>query len=100
MANDWTVTVADRIDSTVGIVRDKAVAPITSIARWIVYGLVVAAVGTMALVLFVVAAIRAMDEWIPQEVWLPYLILGAIFTLAGLFLLRMANKRPDAAGTS
>jgi 4-amino-4-deoxy-L-arabinose transferase-like glycosyltransferase len=97
MANDWTVTVADRIDSTVGLVSGR-VATVTSIARWLVYGLVAAIVGTMALVLFAVFAIRILDNYLPQEVWVPDLGLGAIFTVAGLLIWR--KRRPEGAAKS
>jgi len=42
----------------------------------------------------VLAAILAMNNYLPSGVWLPYVILGAIFSLAGIFLW---SKRPKGA---
>ena len=36
--SDWTVEVADRIESVVGAVRDRTTVPITKVARVVVFG--------------------------------------------------------------
>jgi hypothetical protein len=53
--------------------------------------------GVMALILLLIAAIRGLDELIPQGVWVVYLGLGAIFTAAGLFLWSKKERPPSAA---
>jgi len=40
----------------------------------------------MAGILALIAVIRILDVVLPREVWLPYVLLGAIFLAAGLFL--------------
>ena len=84
---DWTVKTADTVDRVVGVVRDKAVAPVTTGARWIVYGLLAAVLGVMALVLFAAGAVRALDAYTGEgNVWIAHLITGGLFTAVGLFL--------------
>jgi hypothetical protein len=84
--SDWTVKAADTIDAVVMVVHDKAVVPVTTIARWLVYGLLAAIVGTMALVLTAIALVRVLDIVTGDgRVWIAHLITGGIFTLAGLF---------------
>lgn len=85
-ASDWTVKAADTIDAVVTVVHDKAVVPVTTIARWLVYGLLAAIVGMMALVLTAIALVRVLDIVTGDgRVWIAHLITGGIFTLAGLF---------------
>jgi hypothetical protein len=90
---DWTVQVADTIESVVGSVRDKTAIPLETVARALVYGIVLGTMGVTALVLVTVILIRALSYVF--EVWFAYLLLGAIFTLAGMLLWR---KRRAPAG--
>lgn len=84
---DWTVKTADTIDAVVGVVRDKAVVPVTTAMRWIVYGLLAAIVGTMSLVLLATGIVRGLDVATGHgRVWIAHLITGGIFTLSGMFL--------------
>ena len=84
--SDWTIKAANTIDAVVGVVHDKAVVPVTTIARWLVYGLLAAIVGTMALVLTAIAVVRVLDVVTGDgRVWIAHLVTGGIFTLAGLF---------------
>jgi hypothetical protein len=83
---DWTVQVADTIESVVGSVRDKTAVPLETVARALVYGIVLGTMGLTALVLFTVLLVRVLSYAL--EVWAVYLVLGAIFTLLGMFLWR------------
>jgi hypothetical protein len=85
---DWAAQTADTIERIVGSVRSKTADPIERIARVLVYGLVAAILGVTALVLLAVLLVRILDVAIPGEVWPAHLIVGGIFTLAGLFLWR------------
>ena len=91
---DWTVQVADTIESVVGSVRAKTAVPLETIARALVYGILLAVMGSAALILSTIVLVRVLSYWL--EVWAVDLILGAIFTLLGLFLWR--KRRPNAAG--
>lgn len=94
---DWTDQVANRIESTVATVRDKTTVPLTKVARAVVFGLVASVLGTLALVLSVVAAVR-LQVYLPfhpqaRRVWVTDVGLGAIFLLAGAFLWRKRTVR-------
>ena len=91
---DWTVQVADTIETVVGTVRDRTAVPLETVARALVYGIVLGTMGLTALVLFTILLIRVLDY--AMEIYLAYALLGAIFTLLGMFLWR---KRRTPAGT-
>src|SRR4051794_3781400 len=99
--DDWTVQAADTIETVVGAVRDKTVVPLTTVARGLVYGLIAAVLGVIAVVLLTIASLRVVIVYLPgwfaersgRSVWAADVIIGGIFTLAGLFLLRKASTR-------
>jgi hypothetical protein len=94
---DWTVQVADTIESVVGSVRDKTAVPLETVARGLVYGIVLGTMGVTALVLVTILLIRVLTIQVADRslpVWGAYLLLGAIFTLAGMFLWR--KRRPPS----
>ena len=103
--DDWPSQVADSIETFVGSVRDKTTGPLIAIARAVVYGTFVAVVGLAALVLFVVAAVRLVNNYLPDSVfgeshvWAAYLILGLVFSIAGLLLWgRRKGREQSVAG--
>ena len=90
---DWAAQTADTIERVIGGVGEKTVGRIEQVARIIVYGLVAAVVGVMALVLLVIALVRIADAYLPLGIWLPYLVVGGIFTLAGLLVWRKRSVK-------
>lgn len=104
-AEDWTAQAADTVEAVVGLVRDKATVPLRTAARALVYGIALTVVGALTLVLLIVAAIRGITLALSplvgraanhhHRVWVSYVILGGIFTLSGLFLLRRAEGTPQ-----
>ncbi|MFI5041891.1 MAG: hypothetical protein ACHQNA_08595 [Acidimicrobiales bacterium] len=91
-SKDWTVQAADTVESVVLTVKEKTTVPLTTAARGLVYGIVVGVLGIMALILVAVAMIRFLTVYLPvgknhglYRVWVSDLIVGGIFTLAGLF---------------
>jgi hypothetical protein len=96
---DWASATADTIERVVDSVREKTAEPLQRVARTVVYGLLVALVAITIAVLVLIAVVRGLVIlvgliWEP-EVWVVYLALGGIFSVAGLFLWRKAN-RPSA----
>jgi len=83
---DWTVDLLDRLDHVIEVVRSNTTDRLVRIARFLVFGLIAAIVGLMAGILLIIAAIRLLDVLLPRGVWLPDVLLGAIFLGAGLFL--------------
>ena len=96
---DWPAPAADTVVDVIGKVRDKTTRPAIIAARSLVYGLVAAVVAGIAVVLFLVVLIRILDNYVPGPVWWIYLGLGVVFTLAGIILIRIAN-RPGPASAS
>ncbi len=88
---DWTVQVADTVERVVGTIRDKTAVPLTTVARGLVYGLIALVMAIAALVLVAIGLVRAVDAYLPEEVWSAHLLVGGIFCLAGAFLLRRAT---------
>ena len=93
---DWTVDLLDRLDHVVGLVRSNTTDRLVKVARLVVFGVVAVVVGTMAGILGVVALVRILDVALPSGVWLPDVLLGAIFLGFGLFLWRKANAPAPA----
>lgn len=90
---DWTAQLTDRIVGLVDTVRDRTTVPLETVARGIVYGTIAATVGVVALIMLAVVSVRVLEVYIPVGgVWLPYLIVGGLFTLLGAFLLFVKTK--------
>jgi len=91
---DWASDVADRLEHLVTSVREQTTDRLVSIARLVVFGLLAGIMAIMAGLLVVIALVRLLNQIPPQKVWLTYLVLGAIFTGAGLFLWSKKDRRP------
>jgi hypothetical protein len=97
---DWTVQASDTIEAVVSVARDKATVPVRTAARALVYGLALAAVGAVALVVTVVGLVRLATVYLPlgrapghhHRVWVAYVAVGLILSLFGLFFLRKAEN--------
>ncbi len=92
--DDWAVQTADTIERLIETVRSNTSDRLVSVARLVVFGLLAAILGTLALVLFCIFLVRIMDSYIPGAVWVVYVLLGGLFTLGGLLLWQQAWKRP------
>ncbi|MEZ5373502.1 MAG: hypothetical protein R2704_12360 [Microthrixaceae bacterium] len=88
----WSDQVADLIVDAVDRVRDRTVTPAQSIAKYVVYGAVIAVLALPLLVVTLVALVRVMDAFIPSGVWVPYLILGVAFVVVGILLWSKRTK--------
>src|SRR5215210_6819009 len=83
---DWTTDLLDRLDHYIELVRSNTTDRLVKVARLLVFGLIAAILGAMAGVVALIALIRILDIVLPREVWLPYVVLGAIFLGLGMFL--------------
>jgi hypothetical protein len=91
---DWPARTADAIEAVVGVVRDRAVAPITTASRWVVYGALAGVAGVVALVLAAAALVRGLDVATGAgNVWIAHLITGGLFVVPGVLCLRTATRR-------
>lgn len=94
--DDWPVQVADRIESTVGSIRDRTAVPLDKAAHWMVYGLLASILGLAAAVLLAIGIVRVIDVYLPEEVWAAHAVTGGMFLLIGLFLWSR-RRRPSAS---
>ena len=96
--DDWPAQAADTIVKVVGQVRDKTTGPAITAARGIVYGLLAGLLGTACAAMLAIASVRAIDVYLPDDAvgddntWLAHLIVGVVFSLAGLYL--WSRRRP------
>ena len=88
----WADQIADLIVDGVDRVRDRTVTPAQAIAKYVVYGAVVAVLVLPLLVVTLVLLVRLLDAFIPSGVWAPYLILGGVFVVAGAVLWSKRSK--------
>src|SRR5690242_11350508 len=90
---NWAPNLADTIERIVGSVRDKTTRPALIATRGLIFGLVIATGGLMALILLGVLVTRAFiaffDIWTSHgaAVWITYFTFGGLLTAAGMLAL-------------
>ena len=95
---DWAPDLADQITTFIATVRQKTTDNAIKVARAIVFGLLGAILGIVAVVLLIIGGTRGLKELYDlgtttaRAVYLSYFTLGGIFTLAGVFL--MSKRHP------
>lgn len=87
-SGEWPAQAADTIVRVVEQVRDKTTGPAITAARYVVYGLLAGLLGAVCVVMLAIALVRVMDSYLVGEnnTWLAHLIVGAAFTLFGMWL--------------
>jgi hypothetical protein len=86
VAAEWPKKAADAVDLVVDTIHDKAIRPAVLGVRAIVFGVLVAVLGLVVVVLVSVGFVRLLTVYaFGGRVWASYTVLGALFTLAGLF---------------
>lgn len=89
---EWAAQAADAIERVVGAVRDKTTGPAITVARGVVYGTFAALLGVAALILGAIAAVRLVDNYLPDSVfgedhtWAAHLIIGLALVTLGVVL--------------
>lgn len=97
---DWPADVAARIETAVAAVRAKATVPAILAAEGVVYGAILAVLGSAMLILFVIAMVRLVIVYLPidplgRRVWITEAGAAAILLGLGMFLWR--KRRPKSA---
>ncbi len=85
---DWPQQATETIVGFVDNVKYKTTRPATMAARGVVYGLVILAIAIPALIMLLVGLVKFLNWAIPNDVWIVYAVLGAVFSLAGAFFWR------------
>jgi len=94
---DWTKDLLDRLDHYIDVVRSNTTDRLVKVVRVLVFGVISLILGSMAAIIALITLIRVLDIVLPREVWLPYMVLGAIFLAGGLFA--WSKKTAPAAKT-
>ena len=81
LASQATSVVVNLVKS----VRGKRTGPLLFVARLIVYSIAILIAASAAIVLFVIAAVKIVNQLLPGDVWAAYLLLGSVFALVGTF---------------
>lgn len=96
--SEWPAQATDAVVKLVDQVRAKTTGPAITIARGLVFGLVVAVLGLTIAVVLLVFLIRLTTEllelaWDGADVWLTYTIYGVLFTVVGLVVFSRRHVR-------
>ena len=81
LASQATSVVVNLVTS----VRGKTTGPLLFVARLVIYSIAILIAAAAAVVLFVIAAVKIVNQLLPGDVWAAYLLLGAVFALVGTF---------------
>lgn len=93
---DWPSKLTETIVEQVDAIRDKTTGPVLKGARYAVFAAMGISLGTVALIILLVGAVRALNNYLPGDVWAAYVVLGAPLFLLGLALyVFKATKKPD-----
>ena len=101
---DWPAKATEAIVEQVQKIRDKTTGPALTAAHWAVYAAFAVSLGTVALVILVIGAVRLLDAYLPDAVfgdthmWAAHTVMGSLLLLAGLILYRVkvtpARRQP------
>ena len=94
---DWHVLATEKVVSTVDTVRVKTSGPAIKVSRAVVFGLMGAFIGLMAVILLLIGLVRLLDNILPEE--LVDLVRSgnleaSAASLVSLVSERMASPRP------
>ncbi len=90
---DWPAQATETIVTQVGNIRDKTTGPVLQGVHYAVFAAFAISLGTVALIIMVVGAVRFLDIWVPGKVWSAYTILGSVLLLVGVPLYFVKAKR-------
>jgi len=95
----WASRTVDAIDRIVAYVRDRTTRPAVAIVRGLIFGSMAIVGVIFVLIVLVIGGVRAMnsllDIWWSRDtaVWASYLIIGAVFCVAGMLLMRRRHPQ-------
>jgi hypothetical protein len=98
---DWPKQTADLLEKVTSGIRDKTTKPVVAVTRALVFGLLAAFVGLVAIVLLLVIATRTLQVLIAlpldhdSSVWISYLVVGGLFCLVGMLLMGKRHAPGD-----
>lgn len=99
---DWEVRATHKIVETVEMIRDQTAGRAVKAARIVLLALFAVSLGTLAVIIAIIGAVRALDNYLPDAVfgenhtWAAHSLIGLVFVLTGLLLLATKARRRDA----
>ena len=93
--DDWASSLVDRFVEVVDQVRNVTTRPIITLARALVFGLVMVCCAVAAAVLAGIGLFRLLDTALPGESWSAHLVLGAASVAAGAWLWSRRTRPAD-----
>lgn len=94
---DWATRATAAVESLVELIRDKSLRPALLAVKLLLIGLVVAALGTMLLVLGVIGIVRLLThDAFGGRVWGADLLIGAVLTGGGGLLFQISRRTMKA----
>lgn len=98
---DWEVRATRKIVETVEMIRDQTAGRAIKAARIVLLVLFSVSLGTLAVIIGIIGAVRALDNYLPDSVfgethtWAAHSLIGLVFVLLGLVLLATKARRHD-----
>ncbi len=95
----WASRTVDAIDRIVAFVRDRTTRPAVAIVRGLIFGSMAIVGVIFVLIVFVIGGIRGLhsllDIWWSRDtaVWATYFMIGAVFCVAGMLLMRRRHPQ-------
>ena len=95
----WASRTVDAIDRIVAFVRDRTTRPAVAIVRGLIFGSMAIVGVIFVLIVLVIGGIRGLDSlldiWWSRDtaVWATYFIIGAVFCVAGMLLMRRRHPQ-------
>lgn len=99
---DWEVRATHKIVETVDKVREQTAGRAVKIARIVLLVLFAVSLGTLAVIIALIGAVRALDNYLPNAVfgethtWAAHTVIGAVFVLVAVVLLATKARRRTA----
>lgn len=90
---DWAAQLVDQLEGLVQSITSKTTQPLRTVARAVVYGVLMTGLGVAILLLFTIGAVRGLTNLVGGRAWLAHTILGGMFTLVGMLLWRKRRVR-------
>jgi hypothetical protein len=93
-SEEWSVRAVDTVDSVVDVVHDKVVRPALIASRAAVFGLLIAFVVLVFLVVLAIAIVRLLDVYaFGGRVWASDALFGAVLCATGIVLWSLRSRR-------
>ncbi len=83
---DWASSLVDRFVNVVEQVRNATTQPVITLARALIFGVIMACCLLAALVLTGIGLFRLLDLALPGDSWSAHLVLGAVCCALGTLL--------------